>query len=488
MGATLTRGAIPYKARTCAWYDPITGEILDERDEQVTTIHPHASVIDVLKSVRARMLYILPDATGHYPGRSWYVECTKIGCKVDKFLAKTHSATISRGEKVIDIHPVGQYFDTVPNVLECKKSWQLLASLLRGAFGEHAVLMGTAAATGLHLLRLSLPKGEKYEPLPEDVRGIILHNFGQGRVETFYRNAPMPGVFEIDGYWFYMACLRDVPTGRCVRDQGQELVNKGYTPGFYRVNATVPLDWSHIGLLSALDEKAVRRRADVKSFYPATPGQTFESWCTASELRYALECKWDVQILERIYWPERSSDPLRLWAERLKRLRERCEFLEEPQREMLRQAIRSIVLKAIGSFHRHEVSQDSYVASASDVPDSAEMWDDEGDVVHYWDAAELSAQQLQTLQCQWSAWIWGQARVRLEKAAMCLPFESLVALRTDGIWTTEDVRGSDNPMWTPTGKPGSWRVKYAVPGRTWPQKYSEMLDIIATAKQQGKVG
>ena len=154
---------------------------------------------------------------------------------------------------------------------------------------------------------------------------------------------------------------------------------------------------------------------------------------------------------------------------------------------MLRQAIRSLVLKAIGSFHRHEISQDSYVASANEVPDSAEMWDDEGDVVHYWEDSELSAQQLQTLQCHWSAWIWGQARVRLEKAAMCLPFESLVALRTDGIWTTSDVRESDNPMWAATGKPGSWRVKYAVAGRTWPKKYSEMLDIIATAKAGGKV-
>jgi hypothetical protein len=487
MNTALARGAVPYKARSVAWYDPLTGEILDERDEQVVKVQPHASVVEVLRTVRARMLYLLPDETGRYPERSWFTGCIEIGCKIDKYLSKTHSATISRGEKIIDIHPVGQYFDTAPSVQECKKSWVLLASLLRGAFGEHATLMGTAGATGLHLLRLSLPKGEKYEALPDDVRDIILHNFGQGRIETFYRNVTMPTVYEIDGVWMYMACLRDVPTGRCEHDMGGEIVNQGYTPGFYRVTATVPADWSHIGLLPTLDEKAVRRRADTKSYYPATPGQTFESWCTASELRFALERGWKVQICERIFWPERSSDPLRLWAERLKRLRERGDFLGELQREMLRQAIRSIVLKAIGSFHRHEVSQDSYVASADEVPDSAEMWDDEGDIVHYWEDAELSRMQLQTLQPHWSAWIWGQARVRLEKAALCLPDDTLVALRTDGIWTTHDVRHDRNPMWAATGKPGSWRVKYAVHGRLWPRKYADMLDIIAIAKKQGKV-
>jgi hypothetical protein len=123
MNRALTRGAVPYKARSVAWYDPLTGEILDERDEQVVKVQPHASVVEVLRTVRARMLYLLPDETGRYPERSWFTGCIEIGCKIDKYLSKTHSVTISRGEKVIDIHPVGQYFDTAPSTTVPLKTW-----------------------------------------------------------------------------------------------------------------------------------------------------------------------------------------------------------------------------------------------------------------------------------------------------------------------------------------------------------------------------
>jgi hypothetical protein len=201
-GTTLTRGAIPYRARTVAWYDPVTGEILDFRDEKPVKVSVKASVVEVLKNTRARMLYILPDENGHVPGRSWYTECVQIGCKVDKYLAKVHAATISRGQKVIDIFPVTQYFDTVPDIQACKQSWHLLGSLLRGSFGDHAILMGTAAATGQNLLRLALPRGQQYEALPSEVQEILFHNFGQGWIETFYRPSyTAPVVYEVDGTW-----------------------------------------------------------------------------------------------------------------------------------------------------------------------------------------------------------------------------------------------------------------------------------------------
>src|SRR5439155_7025847 len=142
----------------------------------------------------------------------------------------------------------------------------------------------------------------------------------------------------------------------------------------YRVMATVTDDWNHVGLLPSYDEEAASRNADIKTCFPNTPGTIFESWCTNSELRLAHESGWSYSILERIYWTERSNDPLRLWLERLKRIRERCDFLEEPQRTMLRQATRSIVLKAIGSFYRHIVVNDGYVplAESEQIPEMAE--------------------------------------------------------------------------------------------------------------------
>lgn len=494
--ATLTRGAIPYQARSVAWYDPVKGEILDERDEQPVKVSIHAGVVEVLRNTRARMLYILPDEYGHVPGRGWFAECVQIGCKIDKYLAKVHSATVSRGSKALDIFPVTQYFDLVQDVQQCKKSWQLMASLLRGQFGEHAILAGTAALTGQNLLRLSLPRGQAYQQLPVEVQEILFHNFGQGRIETFYSvtsevEAPIviPTLYEIDGFWFYVACARDCPTGKCVHDNEGELLNEGKSPAFYRVCATVPEDWRHVGLLPAYDLEAAKRNADIKTCFPNSPGEIFESWCTNSELRLADESGWSYTILERIYWPERSNDPLRLWLERLKRIRERCDFLEEPQRTMIRQAIRGIVLKAIGSFYRHMVVNDGYVplAQSEQIPEMAE-WEVVGeDTIYFREEVELTERQQQMLQPHWACFVWGNARARLTRAALALPFESIVALRTDGIWTTYDVERDDNPLWIDTGKPGSWRKKYALHNVHWPQQYGDMLNLITLAKQGGKL-
>jgi len=239
---------------------------------------------------------------------------------------------------------------------------------------------------GVALAPIVIAKRRAVRALTEDLREKIIHNFGQGRNETFYRDALLPQVFEIDGVWMYLSCLRDVPTGPYIHDTVRELYNQGYAPGFYRVQATVPADWAHIGLLPAYDEKAAKRRSDSKTWYPATPGMEFESWCTSIELRFALEHGWQAKIKERIVWTERSSDPFRLWSERLRRLRERCDFLPEPERTMLRQAFRGIVLKAIGSFHRHDFKLDGYAPLDLSAEIPYELWEAEDDeTIHFWD-------------------------------------------------------------------------------------------------------
>ena len=91
------------------------------------------------------------------------------------------------------------------------------------------------------------------------------------------------------------------------------------------------------------------------------------------------------------------------------------------------------------------------------------------------------------LQPHWAAWIWGNARTRLTRAALALPFDSIMALRTDGIWTTYDVSQDENPIWQDTGKPGSWRKKYELHDIHWPEKYGDMLNVIAIAKKSGRL-
>jgi hypothetical protein len=86
---------------------------------------------------------------------------------------------------------------------------------------------------------------------------ILFHNFGQGRIETFYRSSYTAKVlYEVDGTWMYAACSRDVPTRECVHDEGNELLHEGKSPAFYRVVALVPSDWHHVGLLPAYGSPA----------------------------------------------------------------------------------------------------------------------------------------------------------------------------------------------------------------------------------------
>jgi hypothetical protein len=155
---------------------------------------------------------------------------------------------------------------------------------------------------------------------------------------------------------------------------------------------------------------------------------------------------------------------------------------------MLRQAIRSIVLKAIGSFYRHIVVNDGYVPldQSEQIPELAEWEAIDENTIYYREEADLTDRQQQMLQPHWACWIWGNARTRLGRAALALPYESIMALRTDGIWTTYDVGESDNPLWQDTGKPGSWRKKYELHDVDWPEKYGDMLSLITMAKKGGK--
>jgi len=157
---------------------------------------------------------------------------------------------------------------------------------------------------------------------------------------------------------------------------------------------------------------------------------------------------------------------------------------------MLRQAIRAIVLKSIGSFYRHLVVNDGYVPleQGDAIPEFAEWEAIDENTIYYREETDLTDRQQQMLQPHWACWIWGNARTRLARAALALPYESLMALRTDGIWTTYDVGQDENPIWQETtGKPGSWRRKYELHDVPWPQKYGDMLSIIVMAKQSGRL-
>ena len=494
----LKRGYRPFKQRSIAWYNPKDGHILHD-DGSKAIVEPYSPLVTILSHVHSRVLYLLPDEGGSFPGRSWYLETVKSGYTLKKYLSKTKSATITGEGLTVDIYPVDQYFDNPPSLTACRAAHLKLTEMLQVTFrSEYALVMGTASYTGSNLLIMSLPrertdegmKAREYKTLSQDIRDTVIGNSGQGRIETFSPKQEMiDQLYEIDGVFMYAACLRDVPTGPVTHDESNEYA--GYTSGFYRIVATVPETWQHIGLLPFYDKIASRKGRDVRTVYPNVPGTQFETWATHHELRLAYEHNWTIDIKERLLWTERSSDPLRTWGEKLKALRETANDLPEPVRSMLRSAIRAIVLKAIGGFHRHEIKWDGYKPlidwNEGQGIDNIDTFASEGDTVHYQQSAQFTGQQLTMLHPEWTMDIWGKSRVKIARAALSLPYKSIIALRTDGIWCTE--KPAPVGIWEETGKPGSWRAKYSVTGPiAWPKNNAEMVTLIQTVKKQGKVG
>src|SRR5581483_8495349 len=112
-----------------------------------------------------------------------------------------------------------------------------------------------------------------------------------------------------------------------------------YRPGWYRVTATIPADWAHVGLLPVPGE---RIGSEKPWTWPATPGlELADLWVSEPELRLALDQGWSCVIHERLLFT--GQKVLRTWRERLLHMREDAERLEPEIRPHVRSAIREML-------------------------------------------------------------------------------------------------------------------------------------------------
>ena len=241
-----------------------------------------------------------------------------------------------------------------------------------------AVVLATAAMTGERLWQACIPAGKAWPILPSDVRDLLHHTSGQGRIEHF--QAPpgvetAAGLFVLDGRLMYAMSCGGLGGGPIEQDTVD-----AYAPfrdGWYRVVATVPRDWRHVGLLPL---QGARSRDGWE--YPREPGRTFETWIGDRELLAARwpfpsSCRacaegrgagtaahcplhgWRVRIRERLLLDRTRGRPLDLWRDRLVRVYEALDAAHrrEPQDQVVdvaRKAARAILLGTIGGFHRSQ--------------------------------------------------------------------------------------------------------------------------------------
>lgn len=355
-------------------------------------------------------------------------------------------------------------------------AWRRLGLIVADTW-KGGQLLSTPGATGLDLLRRSLPAGERYATLDSETQDLIRSFAGQGRIEPARdgwealrrRVGPtLPRVEVWDMRLAYAAVAWGLAEGEPVHDFGDGWSDRD--EGFCRCTVTVPDGWSHLGL--------VPRRGDHGWDYPATPGERWDTWLHGSEVWLLRQWGWAHDVHERILFP-RSGKPLARFTQRLVRARE-----SQPAHadRLVRAGLRAILLHSIGRLHGRPpvIVRSIPLDQADEVPeDAADVHMRDGEL--RWTERSGEAHDPAVSHPEWSAAIWARTRVRLvdspgvdgvRTGAMYLHPASVVALRTDAIWTT------DRPGWEDDGRPGRFTLRAAseTPADT-PRSLGELLAL-----------
>lgn len=345
--------------------------------------------------------------------------------------------------------------------------------------------------------------GEGWMPLPIDLQTLIRETTGQGRHECCPIVDPIPDLYCLDLRLAYLASAISAKGGKEWRHEERPaqgwwssidgpLGFLGYLPARYRVRFQVPADWAHVGLLPHHD-----RRGWV---WKACPGSEWDTWADAAEVRLAIECGWEVEILERLVCVDdvkSEQRPLRPWAEKLWRLYGKP-LGSEKLATLWRTAIRRICLQAIGLFAYRPRTVTKRVTTRAemethDLAEETYRTTDEGEI-EFEDYAITGLDHL--MHPEFAATVWADTRVRLLRqrtqqrvqnpngtvdsvpyvtGALTLPREQVVGFGLDALYLTHD------PNWPDDGRPGRYRLKAHVPGPIPAPKDRRALEELAGA-------
>lgn len=390
---------------------------------------------------------------------------------------------------VVEVHRAGSWFGPAGeyNPRHAGIAWSMLDHLIGDAF-KGGTILSTPATTGRALWRMTIPRGREWPVLSEDLRRFIKSTSGQGRTELLApvaAGAELAEVRQYDGRLMYGALVASMPAGppTFYRDGAEVPDGVLMGAGRWRITATVPRDWSHVGLLPAPREGT---RSAWR--YPAEPGETFTTWACGREVALARQRGWAVAIHEGFSFP--GAKVLDQWADRLKGMSatlgqwaaagehaEACALAER--------AVRFMILHGIGAFASmaHPILRTA-PADRPELANDARPIDGiarEGDLLVWHERAPIDPWAEQTSHPEYSAEIWGRARVRLlqgpkdcpEMGALALARQHVIAFDTDALYVAVD------PGWTDDGKPGRLRLKATAAGpMPYPQTLADLRELV----------
>ena len=136
-------------------------------------------------------------------------------------------------------------------------------------------------------------------------------------------------------------------------------------------------------------------------------------------------------------------------------------------------AIRNILLHGIGSFNREQKTRTYILLNTEDAPAGFNRTSNYKELDEHRALYTLVEEDTDESMMfpQWAALIWARCRARMTRAALSLPYNEIIAIRTDAIATTHPVAA-----WNTNTKIGQLRQKWAVPKPLRAPASSEALD------------
>lgn len=443
--------------RVTAFVDPVRGEAREGARRWSVSCRSAGDMLDGLPDdVRVVMLTRRPvvewaelvEWAGHLGGRGWRADGHYLGdydAPVFRF---------DRGGRKVDVRMAGAWFGDGADVDDAARAWAKVAKVIGDRF-EGAGLMSSPGATGIELFARSIPPGVEYPTVSDEIAELIRSHSTQGRNELVRQGDEIGELVEYDCRWAYAALCGDMPTGPVERAKGDPGdAYDPYRPGWYRVRAIVPDDWTGLGIIPLC--------TDDGWVWPNRGGMVLDGWVSAVELALARKWEWECTIAESATFPTKvKPSPLDKWARRLQSAR-----ADVAGDELAARAVRAILLHGVGSFHAgpRRVTVSGPLDTAEPPDGALDTHIAGGELV--WTEIRPPARP-DMAHPEWSATVWAKCRARMldgpgaggrRTGALHVPPSHVVAMRTDALYLTAD------PEWVDDGKVGRLRHKRTLPG------------------------
>lgn len=353
------------------------------------------------------------------------------------------------------------------------RAWSWIEGAARRLWREPELrLLSTPGTTGRDWW-LRTPAADDCPIMSPEWQDAIRATAGQGRIETLPRAAEVvPALHEYDLRIAYAAVLRGLPVGDPIDYVGMP---DKHARSRMLVRFRPPAGWDRVGILGVRVEVA----GEARWSWPTSHEWHGPTWVDGCEVHLALEHGWSVEVERAYVWTD-TRDPLRTWSDRLLKIIVRAaDELSPAGAAHVRSAVRAIILHTIGAFHGRPQRVTCWADDLSGAPLGADMLRAHADGRVSW-REERPPAWPEASHPEWSSHVWARSRVRLLSTpggggALTIPRRSIVAIRTDAVYTTEPTgweRFDD-------GKPGRWVLKNTHPGGPWPRTGDDVLAMKA---------